>query len=163
MAWLCFCLLSQLPRPSPKNTPRLNLHLLYNSSNIWASGLTRLLAPYTLTSIFYTQSPNIHHTESAPTLLNSPKILANCMTLLAPTPFPALPRPHPQIHTHTLSAPTVQLTNILANSWNLFPSTFPLLSNGLRRYCTPDHFCDCLCISLENYKTLVTIRYVSYR
>ena len=26
----------------------------------------------------------------------------------------------------------------------------------LRGYCTPDHFCDCLCIFLENYKMLVT-------
>ena len=26
----------------------------------------------------------------------------------------------------------------------------------LRGYCTPDQFCDCLCIYLKNYNTLVT-------
>ena len=29
-------------------------------------------------------------------------------------------------------------------------------SNGLRGYCTPDQFFDCLCIFLKNYNTLVT-------
>ena len=67
-------------------------------------------------------------------------------------------RPNGVAHRHILIVMTPPILLYLVPGTNQLPlrhfKQF-IITRLLREYCTPDQFCDCLCIFLKNYNTLV--------